>query len=228
LTKGYSTLTEPEAKELCRRYSIPVPRFLIAQTELDARRISQQIGQPLVAKVVSRQILHKTEAGGVVTGINDHEEAERAFRDIIRRSKAYSPQAQIEGVLFEEMHKGVEVIVGATTDPQFGKTIVFGAGGVLVELLRDVTFRLAPITASDARNMLSEIRSWKLLSGFRGSKPVNRDAITRILEATSRMVTENPEIAELDLNPIMVDEVGAVAVDARIVLEDGATWASGR
>jgi 3-hydroxypropionyl-CoA synthetase (ADP-forming) len=176
------------------------------------------LGFPLVAKIVSRDIIHKTEAGGVVIGIKSPEEAERAFEEITRHARSHSPNADFEGVLFEQKRKGVEVIAGATTDQQFGKAVLFGAGGILVELLHDVTFKLAPITTTDARNMLSEIQSQRLLSGFRGNKPPNRDAIVKILEAISRMVTENPEIAELDLNPIIADESEAVAVDARVVL----------
>ena len=133
--------------------------------------------------------------------------------------ETHSPDAKIEGVLLEKMQtKGVELIVGATHDPQFGKTLLFGAGGILVELMRDVVFKLAPITRQDARNMLSEIRSKKLLSGFRGNSPVNRETVIKILEAASMMVTENPEIAELDLNPVIANENEAVAVDARVVL----------
>ncbi|HUK49881.1 MAG TPA: acetate--CoA ligase family protein [Terriglobales bacterium] len=218
MAKGNTTLTEPEAQQLCRRYSIPVPRSRVAHSQSEAREYSKELGFPLVAKIVSRQILHKTEAGGVVIGIKSPEEAERSFEEISRHAKSHSSNVEVEGVLFEQMHKGVEIIAGAATDGQFDKTIIFGAGGILVELLRDITIKLAPITTLEARNMLSEIQSQKLLSGFRGNKPLNRDAIVKILDATSRMITENPEIVELDLNPIIANENEAIAVDARVVL----------
>jgi 3-hydroxypropionyl-CoA synthetase (ADP-forming) len=219
LESGHNTLTEPEAKALCREYAIPVPQFEIAHSQAEVRRQSEELVFPIVAKIVSRDIVHKTEAGGVVLGIKTPEEAEKAFSEITARAKAHSPDATIEGVLLERMQeKGVELIVGATKDPQFGETLLFGAGGILVELMRDVTFKLAPITTTDARNMLGEIRSEKLLSGFRGSIPVNREVLIKILEAVSRMVTENPEITELDLNPVIANENDAVAVDARVVL----------
>ena len=219
LESGHSTLTEPEAKALCREYAIPVPVFVTAHSPDEARQQSKELGFPIAAKIVSRDILHKTEAGGVVLGVETPEEAESAFSEITRRAKAHSPHAKIEGVLLERMQaNGVELIVGATNDPQFGKTLHFGVGGVLVELMRDVAFKLAPITRLDARNMLREIRSQKLLSGFRNRNPVNQESIMKILEAASTMVTENPEIAELDLNPVVANENETVAVDARVVL----------
>jgi len=219
LDNGHNTLTEPEAMTLCREYAIPVPASVVAHSEDEARQKSMELGFPIVGKIVSRDIIHKTEAGGVVLGIKTPEEAEKAFSEIRHRAKAHSPDAKIEGVLLEKMQtNGVELIVGATNDPQFGKTLLFGAGGILVELMRDVAFKLAPITKLDAENMLSEIQSKKLLSGFRGSSPVNREVIIKILESASRMVTENPEISELDLNPVIANENEAVAVDARIVL----------
>lgn len=219
LQEGRNALTEPEAKALCREYSIPVPESIIVQSTDEAHQHSEKLGFPLAAKIVSREITHKTEAGGVVLGISSSDGAEKAFSEIIRRVKMYSPDATIEGVLLERMQpKGVEVIVGATNDPQFGKTLMFGVGGIFVELLRDVTFKLAPVTARDARDMLIEIRSSKLLSGFRGTAPVDQGSLVQILKAVSSMVTENPEIAEVDLNPVIATEKGAVAVDARIAL----------
>ena len=219
LKNGRTALTEPEAKALCREYAIPVPESAIAHSSDEARQLSREVGFPVVAKIISRDILHKTEAGGVVVNINTPEESEKAYSEIMTRAKAYSPNARIDGILLERMQgNGAEFIVGATTDPQFGKTLLFGAGGILVELMRDVTFKLAPLTRLDAWNMLGEIRSQKLLSGFRHEGRVNRQAITNILEGASRMVAENQEISELDLNPVIANESEAVAVDARVIL----------
>jgi 3-hydroxypropionyl-CoA synthetase (ADP-forming) len=219
LNANKMNLTEPEAKSLCREYSIPTPDFKLARNGAEAENMPKELGLPLVAKVVSSQVTHKTDAGGVLLNIRTAEEAKAAFSTILKRVHGYNPNAQIEGVMFEKMQPpGVEVIVGATDDPQFGKTLVFGMGGVFVEALSDVTFRLAPVTEDEARGMLSDIRAHALLAGYRGAGPVDANALTRILTATSKLITENEEIVGLDFNPVIANEKNAVVADARIVL----------
>ena len=211
-------LTEPEAKALCKEYSIQTPDGEVAKTQEEAFEISKKLGFPLVAKIVSPQAIHKTDAGGVMLNIQSPEQARSAYKEVTERVKQHNPQAKIEGVLLERMsHSGVEVIIGATHDPQFGKVLMFGMGGVFVEALRDVTFKLTPITEDDARSMVAGIRSQKLLTGFRGSA-ADTEAIVQVLMSASKLISENDEVIELDLNPAIVHEKGAVVVDARIFL----------
>jgi 3-hydroxypropionyl-CoA synthetase (ADP-forming) len=220
-------LTEPEAKSLCREYSIPTSDYEVVRTEEEAEEASEVLGFPLVAKIVSPQVIHKTDAGGVVLNIKSPQEARAAFRTILKRGMDYAPHAQIDGVLLEKMQPaGIEVIIGATDDPQFGKTLMFGMGGVFVEALRDVTFKLAPIAEDEARRMLDGIRSHRLLSGYRGLPAADENALTRILLAASKLITQNKEIIELDLNPVIAHEKDAVAVDARVILSETAQGAT--
>jgi 3-hydroxypropionyl-CoA synthetase (ADP-forming) len=222
LRENRTLLTEPEAKSLCREYSIPVPAFEIVGTPDEAFDISGRLGFPIVAKIVSPHILHKTEAGGVVLNIRSTDEARSAFAKLYSNARQHNPQARLDGVLLEPMEApGIEVIIGATRDAQFGKVVMFGLGGVFVEVFRDVMFRLAPITENDAKEMLSGIRSHRLLEGYRAFGPADEQAITSILLAVSKLVCENEEVGELDLNPIIVHEKGATAVDARVTLLQG-------
>jgi 3-hydroxypropionyl-CoA synthetase (ADP-forming) len=218
LGSGRAVLTEPEAKTLCKEYSIQTPEGQVARTQAEAFMISKKLGFPLVAKIVSPQVIHKTETGGVMLNIQSLEQAKSAYNKIIERVKRYNPDAKIDGVLLERMaDPGLEVIIGGTHDSQFGTVLMFGIGGVFVEALRDVTFRLAPITEGDARSMVAGVRSQKLLTGFRGSV-ADREAIAHILMAASKLISENEAVIELDLNPAIVHEKGAVVVDARVVL----------
>ena len=213
------TLTEPEAKALCREYAIRVPEFEVARTQEGALEISKKLGFPLAAKIVSPQITHKTEAGCVALNIQSPDEVKMAFTQLHSRAREYDPRANIHGVLLERMEApGIEVIVGAIDDPQFGSVIMFGLGGVFVEVFRDVAFKLAPITEVIAQEMVREIRSHRLLRGYRGSTAVDEGSITHTLQAVSKLVSENREVLELDLNPVIVRDNSATAVDARIIL----------
>ena len=219
VTAGKSSLTEPEAKLLCKEYSIEVPEFAVARTQREAFDISNRLGFPLAAKIVSRDVIHKTDAGGVVLGIRSSEEAKAAFETVVSRVRQSVPQSTVDGVLFERMEPaGIELIIGAAHDPQFHEVLMFGIGGIFVDVFRDVTFRLAPLTETDAREMIRGIRSHRLLKGYRGSLPIDEAEIIRTLLAVSRLVSENPEIAELDLNPVILRPEGATAVDARVIL----------
>jgi len=218
--EGRKSLLEPEAKAVCVEYSIPVTAFRVAKTEEDASKFADDIGYPVVLKIVSPDIIHKSDVGGVVINLKTPQEVRSAYRKILTNVKKYKADADIRGILVQEMApKSTEVIVGATKDPQFGPTLMFGLGGVFVEILEDVTFRIAPITEIDAREMITEVKAHPLLKGYRNQPSADIDTITSILLKTSKLVMEHPEIKELDLNPIMVYEKGAKTVDARIILE---------
>ena len=217
---GRKTLLETEAKTLCMEYDIPVTRFKLVKDEENAAKQAEALGFPVVLKIVSPDIVHKSDVGGVIVGVKSLNEVKKSYRQIMNNIKKHKPEAKIVGILVQEMAPaGTEVIVGSIKDPQFGPAIMFGLGGVFVEVLKDVTFRIAPITEDEAAEMISEVKAYPLLKGYRNSPPADLKAITKILVNTSRLVTEHPEIKELDLNPIMVYEKGAKAVDARIILE---------
>jgi acetyl-CoA synthetase (ADP-forming) len=173
-----------------------------------------------VLKIVSPDVLHKFDVGGVILDIKNSKEVKNGYNKILKNVKDHKPDAKIVGVLVQEMApSATEVIVGATKDPQFGPALMFGLGGIFVEILKDVTFRIAPITESDAKEMITEVKGYPILKGYRGQPPADVDAIVKILMNTSRLVMDHMEIKELDLNPIMVYEKGAKTVDARIILE---------
>jgi acetyl-CoA synthetase (ADP-forming) len=201
-------------------YGIPVPKSRLAESEATAIKFADEIGYPVVLKIVSPDIVHKSDVGGVLVNIQNAKEVGAAYRQIIANIKKHKADARIVGVLVQEMApSSTEVIVGSTKDQQFGPVLMFGLGGVFVEILKDVTFRVAPITEEEARDMVTEVKAYPLLKGYRGSPPADIDAIVNILLATSRMVQEHSEIKELDLNPVMVYRKGAKTVDARIILE---------
>ena len=218
--EGRSFLLEPEAKRVCLEYGIPVPKFRVAKSCDEAVKFADEIGYPVVMKVVSPDVLHKSDVGGVVLDLRGPDDVRNAYDRLIENVRSHKPDARIIGVLVEEMApKSVEVIVGAIKDPQFGPALMFGLGGVFVEILKDVSFRIAPITEEDAREMITEIKAYPILKGYRGAPPADIEAIVKILVSTSNLVMDYPEIAELDFNPIMVYERGAKTVDARIILE---------
>ena len=218
---GLNALTAPQCKSVCDAYGIPLPSEGIAGSAAEARAVADGIGYPVVMKIVSPDILHKTEAGGVVTGVADAGAAAAAYEDIVAGARAYRDDARVDGVQVQQMVTGAaqEVIVGAVTDPSFGKLVAFGLGGVLVEVLKDITFRLAPATAEDARSMLEGIQAAEVLDGVRGAEAVDRDALTDIIVNVSELIGEFPEIAEIDLNPILAGASGATAVDALIAVD---------
>jgi acetyl coenzyme A synthetase (ADP forming)-like protein len=218
--EGRDSLTAPEAKELCDVYGIPVPQEGLAKTADEAVSLAERMGFPVVLKIVSPQILHKTEAGGVLVGVKSADEARAGFQKIIDNAKAYDAKANIHGIQVQQMLKGgQEVIIGAVTDPSFGKLVAFGLGGILVEVLKDITFRLAPVSHEEALSMLDGIQAAEMLKGVRGSEPVDREALATILVNVSRLVDEVPEIVELDLNPVFARADGATAADVRVVLD---------
>jgi acetyl coenzyme A synthetase (ADP forming)-like protein len=216
-----SALSAPEAKEVADAYGLPVPQEGLATSADDAAQLAQKIGFPVVLKIVSPDILHKTEAGGVLVGVADAAAVRSGYDTIVANAKKYQADANISGVQVQQMLPtgAQEVIVGAVTDPSFGKLVAFGLGGVLVEVLKDVTFRLAPATRDDALSMLDGIQAAEMLKGVRGAEPVDRDALASIIEAVSQLVTDFPEISEVDLNPVFATPSGATAVDVRILVD---------
>ena len=218
--EGRNYLLEPEAKTICLEYDIPITRFRIARTAEDAVRFSEEIGYPTVLKIISPDILHKFDVGGVILNIRSREDTRNAYNKILENVKKLKPNAKIKGILVQEMAPtSTEVIVGSIKDPQFGPTLMFGLGGIFVEVMKDVAFRIAPITEEDAREMISEVKAYPILRGYRGQPPLDIDMIVKILLNTSRLVMDHLEIKELDLNPVMVYKKGAKTVDARIILE---------
>ena len=213
-------LLETEAKEICMEYCIPVTSFCLAKNEAEATKFAEQIGFPVVLKIVSPQIIHKSDAGGVILNLTSTAEVRSGYSKIRENANKYNPTAQIVGVSVQEMApKSTEVIVGAIKDSQFGQTLMFGLGGIFVELLKDVAFRIAPITEADAQEMITEVKAYPILKGYRGSPSVDIKAIADVLLNTSRLVMDYPEIKELDLNPVIAYEKGVKTVDARIILE---------
>ncbi|MDQ2962551.1 MAG: acetate--CoA ligase family protein [Pseudomonadota bacterium] len=218
--EGRTSLTAPEGKLVCDAYGIPVPKEGVATSAADAAKLATGMGFPVVLKIVSPEILHKTEAGGVLVGVKSAEDAQKGFDTIMANAKKYNAEAKLLGVQVQQMLSGgQEVIVGAVTDPSFGKLVAFGLGGVLVEVLKDITFRLAPATREDALSMQDGIAAAAILKGVRGADPIDREALARIIENVSLLVSDFPEIAEMDLNPVFATKNGAIAADVRIVLD---------
>jgi acetyl-CoA synthetase (ADP-forming) len=218
--EGRKFLLEPEAKSVCAEYGISVTKGIVVNTPEEAVNSAEKLGYPVVLKIVSPDIIHKSDVGGVKVGILNPEDVARSYVEILESVKKKVVGAKIAGVLVQEMiPPTTEVIVGATKDPQFGPAVMFGLGGVFVELLKDVTFRIAPVTLAEALEMITEVKAYPLLTGYRNTPPADVDAIAGIIASTSTAIMENPQIKELDLNPVMVNEKGAKVVDARIILE---------
>ncbi len=222
--QGRSTLTAAEAGELCRAYGLPLPAERVAVDTEAAVAAARAIGYPVALKVLSAGISHKSDAGGIALGLDTDAAVHDAYARVVANARSFDPQARVDGVLVQAMASpGREVIVGAITDPTFGKVVMFGLGGIFVETLKDVTFALAPVTPERARAMIDEIQGHAVLAGVRGEQPVDFDALAGVITAVSRLVTDHPEIDELDLNPVIARPDGAVAVDARIALGDGSS-----
>lgn len=213
-------LLETEAKTVCTEYGIPVTKFEVAKTVDEAVNYADEIGYPVVLKVVSPEIIHKSDIGGVMVNLKTSAEVRGAYRKILENAKTHKPHAKIIGVLVQEMApESTQIIVGATKDPQFGPALMFGLGGVFVEILNDVTFRIAPLSEREAEEMITEVKAYPILKGYRGQPPADIETIVQILLNTSKLVMDHQEIKELDFNPIMVYEKGAKTVDARIIIE---------
>ncbi len=214
-------LLEEEGQEVLKSYGLPLPKSALAKTEADAIKIAKQIGYPVVMKIASPQIIHKSDAGGVKVNLTNDSEIKEAFKTIIANAKKYNKNAEIKGVLIVEMVKGgKELIIGSKLEPGFGPVIMLGMGGIYVEVLKDVTFKLAPVTDTEADDMISSIKTQKLLQGVRGEKPSDIAKLSECIQRLSQLVTDFKEIKELDMNPVLVMEKGkgCKILDVRIGL----------
>ncbi len=212
-------LLETEAKELLREYKISVPNFKLIKSEEEIAVLAKEINFPIVMKIISPDIIHKSDAGGVKVGIKDEEEAIAAYQEIIFKAKKYNKNAKILGIIaYHMVPQGTEIIIGMMKDPHFGPVAMFGLGGIFVEILKDISFRILPIEERDAREMITEIKGYEILKGARGNPPRDIQAIKEVLMKVSKLTMENPEINEIDLNPIFVFEKGLQVVDARMIL----------
>jgi acyl-CoA synthetase (NDP forming) len=220
IKEGRSILTEFESKEILKEAGIPVIETRLAKTEEEAVSLSQEIGFPVALKIASPDVIHKSDSGGVRLALNHMDEVKTAYNEIIESVSQQYPGVLIQGVSVQKMARpGTEVIVGTSKDPQFGPVIMFGLGGIFVEILKDVSFRIIPVDRRDALEMIKEIKGYPLLQGYRGKEPANISVLVEIILKLSSLIEKNPQIKELELNPIVAYGDGAVAVDARIILE---------
>jgi succinyl-CoA synthetase beta subunit len=208
-------LSEAEGYELLKSAGITVPRFFVVQTAEEARNAAETIGYPVVMKVISQQVVHKTDAGGVVLNIRSSAESTDAFEKISRDVKEKVPGAVIDGIIVvQQLPYGLELIIGGKTDPAFGKVITIGAGGTLVELLRDVSIRVLPVEDSEIRTMVRELRIHRLIKGYRNQPALDEQAFVSAIVAAGRWFAATPRVVEFDLNPLVLYENGGCAVDA--------------
>ncbi len=220
LLEGRSKLLEHESIKLLESYGVPVAEAELASGVDEAVVLARKIGYPVVLKVVSPDISHKSDVGGVKVGVDSDDGVRSAFNEIVGNASKRAPGSRIVGVLVQKMAPsgGVEVIIGGLRDRAFGPVIMFGLGGVFVEVLRDVSFRVAPISEEEAYEMLSELKGSRILNGYRGMPPVDKSSLVRIILKVAEIIDENPEIDSLDLNPVMSYANSALVVDARVVL----------
>lgn len=213
-------LTEIESKDLISKAGIPVVETKLATTKKQAIEISKEIGFPVAIKIISPDILHKSDSGGVKLGLTNAAQVGKAYSEMLDSAKKLFPGALIQGVSVQKMARpGVEVIIGMTRDAQFGPVLMFGLGGILVEILKDVSFRVVPLTKRDAHEMIREIKGYPLLQGYRGQEAADVSFLEDMLVKLSVFLDKHPEISELDLNPVFAYKDGAVTVDARIIIE---------
>ena len=220
MVETQNLLTEVESKELLKKAGIPVIEAKLARTQKEAVSLGRKMGFPVVLKISSPDVIHKSDSGGVKLELANATQVGKAYSQIMSSIKQAYPEARIDGVSVQTMAPpGVEVIVGMSKDVQFGPVLMFGLGGILVEVLKDVSFRIVPVTERDAREMIKEIKGYPVLQGYRGQKPASIPALEQLIVKVSQFVEKNPQIKELDLNPIFAYPDKAVAVDARIILE---------
>jgi acyl-CoA synthetase (NDP forming) len=221
LAEGRVTIGDAEARTILEAYDFTIPASMLAKSPEEAVEVAEEIGYPVVMKVASPDILHKTDVGGVKVGLQNASDVRDAFDLITYRSQRYLPEARLWGCLVQKMvPPGLEILIGMNRDPQFGPLVTFGLGGIYVEILKDVSFRVAPFSPGEAEQMLSEIKTHALLDGVRGQQPKDKDALIDALLRIGQLVIDFPEIAELDINPFIVYDQGqgGVAIDMRLVI----------
>ena len=214
-------LPDSEALKLAAKYRIPLAKTILAKSERQAVLAAKKLKYPVALKIASPDIVHKVDSGGVILGIKDEPSLKEGFQKILASVKKSNPSAKIDGILVQQFvpNDGTELIIGSKTDPQFGPVIMFGLGGIFVEVMKDVAFRLAPVERKDVQDMMAETKGYKILQGVRGKKPANLKAIEDLLLAVSKMVWTNKRVKELDLNPVFADEKKAIAVDLRVMVD---------
>ena len=219
--KPTKMLSEADGYALLRQYDVPAPAFEIVQSPEDAAKAAASIGYPVVMKIVSPQIIHKSDAGGVIVGVKDDAAAKEAFDKIVANAKNYNPDAEIKGVIIEEMAKpGLELIVGGKIDPAFGRVLTFGLGGTMVEFHKDVGIRLLPAEDAELRSLIREIKGYTLIKGYRGDAPKDEEFLFQVLKNACRFFEDNENVVEFDINPLRLYEKGGCAVDARVIVQD--------
>jgi acetyl-CoA synthetase (ADP-forming) len=220
IAAGDSVMPELEAQKICRAYDISCPTTVLAGGKEQCLTAAQIMGYPVVIKIHSREIVHKSDVGGVIVGIGGPEQLGQAYDRLMDNIGRNCPEAEIGGVIVQkQMPKGIEVVVGGLRNDQFGPVVMFGMGGIYVEVFKDVSFRLAPLDKDEAARQVRETKVYKLLQGVRGDKPCDLDALCEVIVNTGRLLAEYPEIAELDFNPVFCYADGCIVVDARLVLK---------
>jgi len=218
--EGRTILTEFESKKILKQVGIPVVEARLAKNQKEAVSLSQKVGFPVVLKIISPEVIHKTDSGGVKLGLKSVSEVRKAYNEILESIRRQFPSAIIHGVSVQKMARpGTEVIIGTSKDAQFGPVIMFGLGGIFVEMLKDVSFRIIPVARRDAQEMIQEIKAYPLLQGYRGKEPASIPVLIDMILKISNLINKNPQIKELELNPVFAYKDRAVAVDARIILE---------
>ena len=217
--EGRKFLPEPISGKLLTSYGIPIPPAYVAENAEKAVKFAQELGFPVVLKVISAQIIHKSDAGGVITNIDKKEKVGEAFYRILENARKYNPEAKVEGIYVQKMvPPGREVIIGIVKDKQFGPVVMFGLGGIFVEIFKDVVFRVAPIDKKEAREMIDEVKGLAILQGVRGEKPVDFNSLSKAIANTSRLAIDFPQIEQLDINPVCLYPEEIYALDTRIIL----------
>jgi acyl-CoA synthetase (NDP forming) len=220
LEQGRNCLLEPEAKTLLRLHGAPVAEEFLAKTAGEATAFAKKSKGKKALKIVSPDILHKSDAGGVILNVANEKEIRSAFKQLMANARQFNPNADIHGILVSPMaEEGVEVIIGTQLDDQFGPVIMYGLGGIMVEVLKDVSFRVLPITRFSAKQLIEETKSYPILNGIRGNPPYDKNALVKLLLLCSEVIESYPQIKEMDLNPVVVHEKGLTVVDARIILK---------
>lgn len=217
--QGREVLTYEESRKIIDLAGLLLNKMALATNAEESIEKAREVGYPIALKIVSEDVIHKSDAGGVKVGIKSDEELKKSYEDMMVSIKKHYPIAKVDGVSIEEMVEGTEVLIGSMTDSQFGKMIALGIGGIFTELYKDVTFRLIPITKEDVKEMMNEIKGKKIFEGFRGLPPVKTEELTKLMLKVSKLIEENPIIKEMDLNPVVATEKGLITIDARIILE---------
>jgi len=219
LAVGRKLLPEQEAYEICKEFDIPFPPCRFAGDWREAAEAGEALGYPLVLKIVSPQVIHKSDVGGVLVGIDSPEELQQAYRRLLAAVREKAGEVAIDGVLVQKaMPGGVEVAVGGLKDEVFGPMVMFGSGGILIEVFKDVSFRMAPFDEEEALRQIRDTKAYELLKGFRGGPPCDLDALTQLIVNVGRLLCGIPELVELDFNPVLAYAEGCFVVDARMVL----------